>query len=116
VAPHPNCPPTGVLASELDTRKEKAGVSSSTPPELASKLRRLPATLHINFRMTTAGCSKAQRGLRFLLEGTGLCASKSISPGFRQGQWGSRLAIHASRQLSGKVLRYLKRVIVTPAV
>ena len=38
------------------------------------------------------------------------------SPGPSQGQWGSRYAIHAGRQLSGKVSRYLKRVIVTPAV
>ncbi len=29
---------------------------------------------------------------------------------------GLSLGLHASRQLSGKVLRYLKRVIVTPAV
>ena len=32
------------------------------------------------------------------------------------GQWRSRYAIHASRQSNDKVLRYLKRVIVTPAV
>ena len=51
-----------------------------------------------------------------LLEGTGLCASKPISPGSARGQQGSRWTIHASRQLSDKVLRYLKRVRVTPAV
>ena len=38
------------------------------------------------------------------------------SLGSSWGQRGSRSAIHASHQLSGKVLRYLKRVIVTPAV
>jgi len=38
------------------------------------------------------------------------------SLGSSWGQRDSRSAIHASRQLSGKVLRYLKRVIVTPAV
>ena len=32
------------------------------------------------------------------------------------GQCGSRYAIHASRQSNDKVFRYLKRVIVTPAV
>jgi len=86
------------------------------PPELAPGLRRLPPTLHIPPRTTATGCSKAPRGLRFLLGGTGLCASKSISLGPGRGQWGPRWAIRASRQLSGKVLRYLKRVIVTPAV
>ena len=56
------------------------------PRGLASTLRWLPPTLHIQNRITATGCSKAPRGLRFLLEGTGLCASKSISPAFRWGQ------------------------------
>ena len=86
------------------------------PRPLARPLRRLPPTLHIPHRTTTTGCSKAPRGLCFLPGGTGLCASKSISPGSARGQRGSRWTIHASRQLSGKVLRYLKRVRVTPAV
>ncbi len=38
----------------------------------------------------------------------------SAGPG--RGQRGPRYSVHASRQLSGKVLRYLKRVRVTPAV
>ncbi len=38
------------------------------------------------------------------------------SPGPGRGQWGARYAIHASRYLTGKAFRYLKRVIVTPAV
>ncbi len=37
------------------------------------------------------------------------------SPGPRQGQRESRYAFHASRQLSDEVLRYLKRVRITPA-
>ena len=32
------------------------------------------------------------------------------------GQWRSRYAIHAGRHSNGKAFRYLKRVIVTPAV
>ena len=32
------------------------------------------------------------------------------------GQWEPRYAIHASRQSNDKVLRYLKRIIVIPAV
>ena len=46
----------------------------------------------------------------------GLCASKVNFAGHIAGQWSPRWTIHASRQLSDKVLRYLKRVIVTPAV
>ena len=34
------------------------------------------------------------------------------SPGLRQGQLDARYAIHASRQLSGEVLRYLKQSIL----
>ena len=41
---------------------------------------------------------------------------KVISLGPKQGQWECRYVIHASRQLSGEVLRYLKRVSVTPAL
>ncbi len=36
--------------------------------------------------------------------------------GLDPGTVGPSLSLHASRQLSGEVLRYLKRVIVTPAV
>lgn len=86
------------------------------PPKLTPRFRWLLPTLHIRSRNPATGCSKAPQGLRLWLEGTGLCASKSISPGSIRGQQGSRWTIHASRQLSGKVLRYLKRVRVTPAV
>ena len=83
---------------------------------LASGLRRLLPTLHISIRIAATGCSKALRGLRFQIEGTGLCTSNISFTGFQAGTVGVSLGLHASRQLSGKVLRYLKRVIVTPAV
>ena len=101
---------------ELEIQPWKGSVSLAPPLELAPQLRRLLPTLHIQGRTPATGCSKAPQGLRLRLEGTGLFASKSISPGSTWGQRGSRWTIHASRQLSGKVLRYLKRVIVTPAV
>ena len=71
---------------KLVIRQWKGGVPLMPPRGLASTLRWLPPTLHIQNRITATGCSKAPRGLRFLLEGTGLCASKSISPAFRWGQ------------------------------
>ncbi len=40
-----------------------------------------------------------------------MCSEGSI-----WGQWGFRYTIHARRHLNDKVFRYLKRVIVTPAV
>lgn len=39
-----------------------------------------------------------------------------VSPGPGRGQRGPRYAIHAGRHLTDKEFRYLKRVIVTPAV
>ena len=48
------------------------------------------------------------------VECTGLCASKVNFAGHIVGTVEPRWTIHASRQLSDKVLRYLKRVIVIP--
>ena len=92
------------------------GVPWAPPPPLARGLRRLPPTLYTHDHAPTAGCSKAPRGLRFPLEVSGLCTGKVGSPGSSRGQWGSRYAIHAGRNLPDKEFRYLKRVIVTPAV
>ena len=52
----------------------------------------------------TTGCSKALWGLRLRVECTGLCASKVNFAGHIAGQWSPRWTIHASRQLSDKVL------------
>ena len=79
-------------------------------------LKRLLLTLYNEFGVTTTGYSKVSRGLRFPLDVTGLCTSMEYSEGSSSGQWRNRYAIHAGRQSNGKAFRYLKRVIVTPAV
>ena len=71
---------------KLEIQPWKGSVSLLPPLELAPKLRRLLPTLHIQSRTPATGCSKAPRGLRLRLEGTGLFASKSISPGSTWGQ------------------------------
>ena len=86
------------------------------PPPLARRFRRLPPTLYTHNHAPTTGCSKAPRGLRFPLEVSGLCTGMVGSPDSSRGQWRSRYAIHAGRNLPDKEFRYLKRVIVTPAV
>ena len=86
------------------------------PLELALQVRRLPPTLYIKNHAAARDCSKIPRGLRLPSGDSGLYAREVGSLGPSWGQRDSRSAIHASRQLSGKVLRYLKRVIVTPAV
>ena len=50
------------------------------------------------------------------MEGSGLCTRLIVFTSVMAGTVEHSLSLHASRQLSDKVLRYLKRVIVTPAV
>ena len=82
----------------------------------AHDLKQLPLTLYTTNRITATDYSKVSRGLRFPLEIPGLYTRKEFSGDTSSGQWRSRYTIHASRHSTGKVLRYLKRVIVTPAV
>ena len=62
------------------------------------------------------GYSKVSRGLCFPLEIPGLCTRKECSEDSSWGQRTSCYATHAGRHSNGKAFRYLKRVIVTPAV
>ena len=66
--------------------------------------------------ITTTGYSETPWGLRFQMEGSGLCTRLIVFTSVEAGTVELSLSLHASRQLSDKVLRYLKRVIVTPAV
>ena len=79
-------------------------------------LKQLPLTLYNISHTTATGYSKVSRGLRFPLEVPGLCTRIEYSGVSRLGQWRSRYTIHAGRHSNGKAFRYLKRVIVTPAV
>jgi hypothetical protein len=80
------------------------------------RFKQLPPTLYTKTHFTATGYSKVSRGLRFPLEVSGLCTGMECSEGASWGQRRSRYAIHAGRQSNGKAFRYLKRVIVTPAV
>ena len=81
-----------------------------------NNLKQLLLTLYNRNRTTATGYSKVSRGLRFPLEIPGLCTRMEYSGDSRLGQWRSRYTIHAGRHSNGKAFRYLKRVIVTPAV
>ena len=70
-------------------------------------IKRLPLTLYIETYKATTSYSKVLRGLRFPLEISGLRTRIMCSGDSKSGQWGSRYAIHASRQSNGKALRYL---------
>ena len=89
----------------------KGGVSFRFPPTGVQE-QRLPPTQYMESDYATTGCSKALWGLRLRVECTDCAPVKSISPDVSRGQWSPRWTIHASRQLSDKVLRYLKRVML----
>ena len=76
----------------------------------------LPPTLHNRLDAAALSYSKVSRGLHFPLEIPGFYTRKECSEGSNWGQWEPRYATRASRHSIDKVLRYLKRVIVTPAV
>jgi hypothetical protein len=80
------------------------------------RLKQLPLTLYNKNRITATGYSKVSRGLRFPLEIPGLCTRTEYSGDSSLGQQRSRYTIHAGRHSNDKAFRYLKRVIVTPAV
>jgi hypothetical protein len=117
VPPQPNCPPAGVLLSKLVTQVIRCGVTSV--PQSKSDdllLKRLPHTLYDTTRITATSYSKVLRGLRFPLKISGLRTRKKCSEDSSWGQWGPRCALHARHHSNDKAFRYLKRVIVTPAV
>ena len=79
-------------------------------------LEQLPHTLYNRTRATATSYSKVPWGLHFPLEISGLCTRMLCSEEFGWGQWAPRYALHARSQSNDKAFRYLKRVIVTPAV
>ena len=79
-------------------------------------LEQLPHTLYDKTHATATSYSKVPWGLHVPLEISGLCTRMLCSEDSGWGQWGPRYALHARRQSNDKAFRYLKRVIVTPAV
>ena len=115
--PQPNCPSTVVPQRGQVMKFLGSGVTfASQLQTCVYNLKQLPLTLYNKNRITAADCSKVSRGLRFPLEIPGLCTRKECSGDSLLGQWRSRYTIHAGRHSNGKAFRYLKRVIVTPAV
>ena len=115
--PQPNYLPVDVLVYELAIQHKESGITRS--PTISSNeltIEQLPLMLYTKRYTATTSCSKVLRGLRFPLEVTGLHTSIVYSEDTSLGQWDPRYTIHASRHSIGRVLRYLKRIIVIPAV
>ncbi len=104
------------IASRLESRLWKSGISRLTPPRLASGLQSLPPILHIHNPSPLPSYSKAPRGLFVLSRVTGIFTGLAISPSPSLRQRSGRDAIRAGRNLPDKGFRYLRTVIVTAAV
>ena len=71
----------------LETQFQEGGVTLAPSPSLATRLPRLPPTLYTRNRASTAGCSKAPRGLRFPSGVPGMCTGQWVhqGPGWDSG-------------------------------
>ena len=100
----------------LDTRQTKGGISTATPPCLATQIRSLPPILHIVYPIPMLSCSKGSWGLSVPLRVHGIFTVTTISPSSWLRQRPDRYTIRAGRNLPDKEFRYLRTVIVTAAV
>jgi len=100
----------------LEPEKEKSGISTAAPPQLASGFHSLPPILHISAPSPMSSCSKAPRGLFVLSRVARIFTGLAISPSPSLRQRPGRYAIRAGRNLPDKGFRYLRTVIVTAAV
>ncbi len=100
----------------LELRCCEGGIPTAPPPNLATRLRRLPPILYTHHQSPMPGYSKAPRGLAVQSQVTCIFTGIAISPGPSPRQCPSRYAFRAGRNLPDKEFRYLRTVIVTAAV
>src|SRR5512136_2150842 len=104
------------IKSGLGIRQAKGGISRTTPPRLAPRLRSLPPILHIAYPMSMLSYSEGSQGLSVPLRVPGIFTGTTISPSSWLRQRPNRYTIRAGRNLPDKEFRYLRTVIVTAAV
>ena len=100
----------------LDIKQIKGGISTVTPPRLATQLQSLPPILHMSYPISMLSYSKGSRGLFVPLRVIGIFTDTTISPSSWLRQCPDRCTIRAGRNLPDKEFRYLRTVIVTAAV
>ncbi|MEA2617013.1 MAG: hypothetical protein QOE72_2796 [Chloroflexota bacterium] len=91
----------------LEIKSSKAGIPPATPPNLAARLRSLPAILYMLDPIPVASYSKAPRGLSVLPRVTCIFTGTSVSPSAWPRQRPTRYAIRAGRNLPDKEFRSL---------
>src|SRR5690554_7793834 len=100
----------------LDPKQAKGGISTTTPPRLATQLQSLPPILHIACPKPILTYSNGARGLFVPQRVIGIFTDTTISPSPWLRQCPGRCTIRAGRNLPDKEFRYLRTVIVTAAV
>ena len=105
-----------IHGSRLEFNQNKGGISLTTPPKLAPRLRSLPPMLHMLHLCPMSNCSKAPRGLFVLLRTDGIFTVNALSPSSSLRQFSHHYSIRAGQNLPDKEFRYLRTVIVTAAV
>jgi hypothetical protein len=100
----------------LDSRLNKTGISTATPPCLTTELQCLPVILHMSSQEPISEYSKGSRGLSVLLRVNGIFTATTSSPSLSLRQCPDRYTIRAGRNLPDKEFRYLRTVIVTAAI
>ena len=105
-----------IHGASLDSRLNKTGISTATPPFLTKGLQRLPVILHMSSQEPISEYSKGSRGLSVLLRVNGIFTATTSSPSLSSRQRPNRYTIRAGRNLPDKEFRYLRTVIVTAAI
>src|SRR5574339_1078225 len=118
--PQSNCLPCTVPdpdhGSRLEPQTHQGGISTSAPPDLATRLQSLPPILHRSVQSPIQSYSKGSWGLSVFPRGDCIITNISTSLSLGRRQCGHRYAILAGRNLPDKEFRYLRTVIVTAAV
>ena len=99
----------------LEFRCHKGGISTATPPNLATRSHSLPPMLHMPHQKPIPGYSKGSRGLSVPIRVSGIFTATSVSPSPSLRQRPSCYTIRAGRNLPDKEFRYLRRIVTRPA-
>ena len=102
--------------ASLDSKPDKAGISTLAPVALTNHIHSLPAILHMSGREPISEYSEGSRGLSVPLRVNRIFTATTISPSLSLRQRPDRYAIRAGRNLPDKEFRYLRTVIVTAAI
>ena len=92
----------------LDSRLNKTGISTVTPPLLTKRLQSLLVILHMTSQKPIPKYSKGSRGLSVLLRVNSIFTATTVSPSLSLRQRPDRYTIRAGRNLPDKEFRYLR--------